>query len=118
MLKLKGLVMVITLFFLFVSMANAAGIEKQCNMFTSQPNYSTMTLVVGDAVWENIPIVNGTTYKYTGFADAYTEFFNDVKSKIHASCDKYDVKGVVNLKINFAVTDKQYCFSAQYDYYK
>jgi len=103
---------------LLSTVANAADKGKQCNMFTSPPDYKTMTLIVGDGVWQNIPIVDGKTYKYTGFTDAYNEFYSNVKKEIQDGCNKIDTKGVVNLKINFTTTDKQYLFSAQYDYYK
>lgn len=113
--KAQGVILAILL---FSTIANAADKSKQCNMFTSQPDYKTMTLMVGDGVWQNIAIVDGKTFKYTSFADAYEEFYSNVQKSIQKNCDRYDTKGVVNLKINFATTDKQYLFSAQYDYYK
>lgn len=116
-LSMKALVVILTVS-MFSTVATAADKSKQCNMFTSQPDYKTMTLMVGDGIWQNIPIVDGTTFKYTSFSDAYKEFYSDVEKSIKKNCDKYDTKGVVNLKINFATTDKQYLFSAQYDYYK
>lgn len=99
------------------SVANAAG-EGKCKILTSQPNHSTMVLVANDSYAAGIAMVDGKTHKYKGFAAAYKDFDAACQGYIRQRCDKEHLKGVVNYKINYVISDKMYYFSAQFDYFK
>lgn len=100
------------------SVADAAGEGKTCKILTSQPNHGTMVLVSNDSFAAGIAMVDSKTHKYKGFAAAYKDFDAACQSYIRQRCDKEHLKGVVNYRINYVVSDKMYYFSAQFDYYK
>ena len=100
------------------SVANAAGEDKTCRILTSQPNHSTMVLVANDSFAAGIAMVDSKTHKFKGFAAAYKDFDFACQKYIHQKCDKDHLKGVVNYRINYVISDKMYYFSAQFDYFK
>ena len=116
--KLKCFIVIGLVLASLSSVANAVGEDKMCKILTSQPNHNTMTLVTNDSYAAGIAIVDNRTHKYKGFAAAYKEFDFDCQRYIHQKCDKDHLKGVVNYKINFVISDKMYYFSAQFDYFK
>jgi hypothetical protein len=116
--NLKSFVMIGLVLASLSSVANAAGEDKMCKILTSQPNHSTMTLVTNDSFVAGIAMVDNKTHKYKGFAVAYKEFDSSCQRYIHQKCDKDHLKGVVNYKINFSISDKMYYFGAQFDYFK
>ena len=100
------------------SVANAAAENKTCKILTSQPNHSTMVLVANDSFATGIAMVDGKTHKFKGFAAAYKDFDAACQNYIRQKCDKEHLKGVVNYRINYVISDKMYYFSAQFDYFK
>ena len=118
MCKLNSFVVIGLVLASLSSLANAAGEDKTCKILTSQPNHSTMTLVTNDSFVAGIAIVDSKTHKYKGFAVAYKEFDSACQKYIRQKCAKDHLKGAVNYKINFVISDKMYYFSAQFDYFK
>ena len=116
MFKFKSLTVIVSVVMLLSSSAFAVE-DKPCKMLTSPADYSTMKVVTADAFAGFYP-----NYKsgsgLVPFSDAYVEFYASVKSYAQSSCNKYDYKGVVNLSTKFAVTDRGYFFTAQFDLIK
>jgi len=90
--------------------------NKQCDTFTSQPDYSKMQVIKMGLQWRNQPV-----YEYgkiVDFSDAYVSFLNYVTEAITKKCNNSDVDGAANLNIKFAVSEKAYSFAASYDFFK
>jgi hypothetical protein len=118
MYRFKSFILVLLALVSSASVAYAAGEDKACKIFTSQPNYSTMTVVASDSLASGIAMVDGKTHKYKGFAVAYKEFDATCQKYIRQKSAKDHMKGAVNYKITSMISDKMYYFSAQFDYFK
>lgn len=116
--RLKGFVMIGLLLASLSSVASAAGEGKGCKILTSQPNHNTMVLVANDSFAAGIPMVDGKTHKFKGFAAAYKDFDSACQKYIREQCEKDRFRGVVNYRINYTISAKMYYFSAQFDYFK
>jgi hypothetical protein len=118
MFRVKRFVMTGLVLVALASVADAAGEDKMYKILTSQPNHSTMVLAANDSFAAGIPMVDSKTHKFKGFAVAYKDFDSACQKYIRAKCDKDHLKGVVNYKISYVISDKMYYFSAQFDYFK
>lgn len=118
MYKLKKVVMLGLILTSLSGGANAAVEEKGCTVLTSQPNYSTMTLVGNDSYVAGIAMVDSKSHKYKGFALAYKEFDASCKKYIRQRCEKDHLKGAVNYRVQPVISDKMYYLSAQFDYFR
>ncbi|ELE7142871.1 TPA: hypothetical protein AB5H75_004011 [Vibrio mimicus] len=97
---------------------SAAEDKNDCFILSSPPDYTLMSLYTADSVWQSISVVSGADYKYTSFGDAYKAFYGNLEKAIIQNCKKHGYHGVANLKIQHSVTEKQYNFTAVFDYWK
>lgn len=84
---------------------------EKCEIMTSPIDLNKMR--VGFSTWQGqtIPIVDGKTFKYTDFLDAYSEFYNNMEKKANETiCKKNGWDGIANFKIEWQQTDKIYNF--------
>lgn len=92
------------------------GFSNECKIITSPLDLNNMSFGYSSWQGQTQPIVNGETFKYTGFLTAYQDFDKYVNKQIQdIVCKKNGWNGVVNYKIQWQQTDKMYNFIATYD---
>lgn len=99
-----------------IMVINSVSFASDCKIMTSPIDLSTMRLGYTNWYAQTRPIVEGKTFKYVGFTDAYSEFDEKftkiIKEKV---CKENKWAGVANYKIEWQQTKDAYNFVGTYD---
>ena len=102
-----------------IGLLSSVVFAKDCLIVTSSKINKQVNL--GGSSWNvrTTAIVSGKDYKYTSFADAYSDADKEIKAYIKENiCKKNGWNGVLNYELKWQVTEKTYNFVATYDYFE